>query len=599
MYQTLGASTLKVLSDEKLLRLLATSIKSRTSYRWVPELTRRGTGSIILVFDTQGFPKYVALKTITLANLEEQGKLKVFLREIKRTLRAQGHPLIARVIGVIVVGVPRGGDYYAKFPAIVMRYYEQNLREYMLNKGVLEVDEALFIAIQVVKGLLYLREGGFLAHQDLKPENIFVKDISKEFFVDNIPPIACIRAIVADFGLADAMIEAGIPSGTNPYKAPEQFLGRVESPFKEELIKAGLFNPDVFALGVILTEMLTGKHPCGLSSREVIKPEVARASDFWENWSIRGDRIVDVKNVELRNLILRMLEHNPKKRPSLDETYVELTRILKNVNAQLYNILETQLSFYDNIARSYKEVLNDITIQLQLPKLSVLPESFELIKELADSVEDMLKKVTPPKSPEEVYEFVILAHALGNILLHLDREYYKEKIIALATDSLDIISNWRNQVKAIHILYLPKNLSITDYEAHAELIKYPLNLLRAIMREEEVEELINRRYDTYIRSHYLFEKACDLHGKDNKLAIEYLEKILEFSPGNETILYLKALWKYHQALIEEDLARKCKLLKESIEELENLIRSGTKLKEVERTLEEVKAEFSRFCMSTK
>jgi len=118
------------------------------------------------------------------------------------------------------------------------------------------------------------------------------------------------------------------------------------------------------------------------------------------------------------------------------------------------------------------------------------------------------------------------------------------------------------------------------------------------MREEEVEELINRRYDTYIRSHYLFEKACDLHRKDNKLAIEYLEKILEFSPGNETILYLKALWKYHQGLVEEDLAQKCKMLKESIEELENLIRSGTKLKEVERTLEEVKSEFSRFCTST-
>jgi serine/threonine protein kinase len=572
---------LKILSDEKLPQLLAISIEGRTGYRWVPELTRRGTGSIVLVFDTQGFPKYVAFKTITWANLEDQGKLEVFLKEIKRTLRAQGHPLIARVTGVIVVGVPRG-DYYAKFPVIVMRYYEQNLREYMLDKGVLEVDEALFIAIQVVKGLLYLREKGFLAHQDLKPENIFVKDISEEFFIDNIPPIACIRAVVADFGLADAMIEAGIPGGTNPYKAPEQFLEKDKSPFKEELIKAGLFNPDVFALGVILTEMLTGKHPCGLSSREVIKPEVARVEGFWENWSIKGDRIVDVENVELRNLILRMLEPNPQKRPSLDEIYVELTRILKNVNAQLYNILETQLSFYDDIARSYKDTLDDINIRLQLLKLSVLPESSELIKELADSVEDMLKKVTPPKSPEEVYEFIILAHALGKILLHLDREYYKEKIIALATESLDIISNWR----------------IADYEAHSELIEYPLNLLKAIMREEEVEELINRRYDAYIRSHYLFSKACDLHGKDNKLAIEYLEKVLEYSPGNETILYLKALWKYQQALIEEDLAQKCKLLKESIEELENLIRSRTKLKEVERTLEEIKAEFSRFCTST-
>jgi len=503
-------------SSDRFPKLLATLIEAKTDYQWVPTLTRRGTGSIVLVFDTKGdLPKYVACKTITYPDLKEPGKLKVFLREIKRTLRVQGHPLIVGVSYIMVIGVPRTSPtkevYYDKLPAIFMRYYEQNLRECMSKKGILGVDEALLIAIQVVKGLLYLREQGFIAHQDLKPENILVEDLCKEFDMRNIPPVACIRPRVADFGLADAIIEAGIPGGTNPYRAPEQFTRRFKKDEVKELVEAGLFNPDVFAIGVILTEMLTGRHPCGLSSHEVIKPEIASDTGFWEKWSIEGARIVKVQNSELRDLILRMLDPNPKNRPTLDEVYVELMKILRSANPQLHSILETWLSYYDDIARSYKEMLSDISVQLQLLKLSTLPEAVELIEELAASVEDALRRVKPPKSPEEVYVFIRLAHALGNILLRLNKEKYKERIVTLAIESLDAISNWRSQIRAIHIPYLSK-FSITDYEAHAELARYPLSLLKAVMRDEEVEELINRRYDSYIKLLYLLDRANHFYG---------------------------------------------------------------------------------------
>jgi serine/threonine protein kinase len=587
-------------SSDWFLKLLATSIEAKTGYQWVPTLTRRGTGSIVLVFDTKGaFPKYVACKTITHPGLREPSGLKVFLREIKRTLRAQGHPLIARVSYVTVVGVPQvsstGEVYYEKFPAIFMRYYEQNLREYMFKKGVLEVDEALSITIQVVKGLLYLREQGFIAHQDLKPENILVEDLCKGFDTKNIPPVACIRPRVADFGLADAIIEAGIPGGTNPYRAPEQFTKHFKRDEVKELMEAGLFNPDVFALGVILTEMLTGRHPCGLSSHEVIKPEIASDIGFWEKWSIEGARIVKVQNTELRDLILRMLDPNPKNRPTLDEVYVELMKILRSVNPQLHSILETQLSYYDDIARSYKETLSNISVQLQLLKLSTLPEAVELLEELAASTEDALRRVKPPKSPEEVYVFIRLAHALGNILLRLNREKYKEKVVTLAIESLDAISNWRSQIRAVNIPYLSK-FSITDYEAHAELASYPLSLLRAVMCDEEVEEFIIERYDSYIRSLYFFDKGNRFHGLNNKLAIRCLEEALKYTPGNEIILYFKALWKYQQALIEKDLDQKCKLLKESIEELEELLQSKTTLREIEKDLGKVKSEYNKSCL---
>jgi serine/threonine protein kinase len=143
--------------------LVATIIEARTGYKWVPTLTRYGTGSVVLVFDTQGFPQYVACKII-LEPLEE-GRLRNFLREIMRTLKAQGYPLIVGVSLVTVIAIP---PIIAPRPAIFMQYCEKNLREYLLEKGKLRVDEALALAVQIVKGLLYLKQRGFTAHHDLK-----------------------------------------------------------------------------------------------------------------------------------------------------------------------------------------------------------------------------------------------------------------------------------------------------------------------------------------------------------------------------------------------------------------------------------------------
>ena len=77
------------MNDQPKLKLLTIPIEARTGYKWIPTLTRYGTGSAVLVFDTQGFPPYIACKII----LEpfEGDRLRYFLREIMRSLKAQGH----------------------------------------------------------------------------------------------------------------------------------------------------------------------------------------------------------------------------------------------------------------------------------------------------------------------------------------------------------------------------------------------------------------------------------------------------------------------------------------------------------------------------
>jgi hypothetical protein len=110
------------LIDQQKLRLLAIPIEARTGYKWVPTLTRYGTGSVVLVFETQGFPPYVACKII----LEplEGNRLRNFIREIMRSLKAQGYPLIVRVSMVTVIGVP---PRIAPRPTIFMQYCEKEL----------------------------------------------------------------------------------------------------------------------------------------------------------------------------------------------------------------------------------------------------------------------------------------------------------------------------------------------------------------------------------------------------------------------------------------------------------------------------------------
>jgi len=586
--------------DEEFLELLAWAIEGKTGYKWVPSLTKQGTGSVVLVFDTKGFPQYVACKTLLYPDIRKPGKLKVFLKEIKRTLHAQGHPLIVPTSFITVVGVPQrdssGEIYFEKYPLFFMRYYEKNLREYILERGRLDTDEALFIAIQIVKGLLYLKEQGFVAHQDLKPENILLENICDKFEV-KVTPKTCIRPRIADFGLANACIEAGILRGSNPYRAPEQFANLTPENIKRTL-EMSLFNPDVFALGVILTEMLTGKHPCGIPSNEVMKPEAASNTRFWEKWSREGTRIVDVKTTELQDLILKMLNPNPKHRQVLEDVYRNLVEILRNINPELQDMLETWLKYYDELATPFKETLSDIDCQMQLLKLSVFPEARELVEKLADVIKSRLAKVSPPKTPGEVYVYLKLAWALGTVWFHLDRNLYKENIKALALESLDVMSRWKTQVKAEHVPYLSK-FPITDYEAHAELVgRFIIGLLRLILSDEEIRTLIYERRDLYIISLYLFGEADEIRGEDFARAMQYLEEALRCTPDNETLLYFKALWKYHQACIERDLAQKCKLLEEAITELKNLHSRVREWKELEKGLLEVKSEHSKHCSKT-
>ena len=157
-----------------------------------------------------------------------------FLREIEIAARLQ-HP---NILSLHDSGEADGFLYY------VMPFIEgESLRERIVREGALPGSEAIRIAREVADALDYAHRQG-IVHRDIKPANILLSQG---------------HAVVADFGIARAvsasaapgLTQVGIAVGSPAYMSPEQALGDTNLDARS----------DVFALGVVLYEMLDGKPP--------------------------------------------------------------------------------------------------------------------------------------------------------------------------------------------------------------------------------------------------------------------------------------------------------------------------------------------------
>ena len=219
---------------------LATSLIDR--YRLERELGQGGMATVYLAEDLKHGRK-VAIKVLHPELSAVIGGDR-FLAEIKVTAGLQ-HP---HILGLIDSGEADGLLYY------VMPFVAgESLRNRLAREKQLPIDDALRLAKEVASALDYAHRQG-VVHRDIKPENILLQDGS---------------ALVADFGIALAvqqaggsrMTQTGMSLGTPAYMSPEQAMG-------ERDIGA---RSDVYALGAMTYEMLTGEPPfTGLNSQAIV-----------------------------------------------------------------------------------------------------------------------------------------------------------------------------------------------------------------------------------------------------------------------------------------------------------------------------------------
>ncbi|MBA7475923.1 Serine/threonine-protein kinase PknD [subsurface metagenome] len=230
-------------------------------------LGQGGMGAVYKARQKQ-LDRLVALKILPPQVAQTEAFAERFTREA-RSLAKLNHP---RIVSVYDFGHTEDGLYY-----FIMEFIDGTDLRHVIQAGELSAAEALAIVPQVCEGLQFAHEEG-IVHRDIKPENILLDKKG--------------RVKIADFGLAKlldqpatvyTLTQAGQRMGTPHYMAPEQ----IEHPGQVD------HRADIYSLGVVFYEMLTGQLPIGRFAPPSQKVQV---------------------DVQLDKVVLKSLEHEPERR---------------------------------------------------------------------------------------------------------------------------------------------------------------------------------------------------------------------------------------------------------------------------------------------
>lgn len=208
--------------------IIGTTINSRYDIKML--IGDGGMANVYLAYD-RTLKRHVAIKMLRYELSKDERFIKRFKRESAQVINLD-HPNIVHVYTV--------GDYKQQ-PFIVMEYVKgKTLKDYLREHGALETQTVIHIMTQLAEGVLYAHQNNII-HRDLKSQNIMITD-------DQVVKIT-------DFGIALSSNEADMTQtntimGSVHYLAPELARGNLATE-----------RSDIYALGIILYELLTGDVP--------------------------------------------------------------------------------------------------------------------------------------------------------------------------------------------------------------------------------------------------------------------------------------------------------------------------------------------------
>jgi TolB-like protein/tRNA A-37 threonylcarbamoyl transferase component Bud32/Flp pilus assembly protein TadD len=264
-------------------------------YQVIEELGKGGMGRVYKAFDTE-IKETVALKLLNPEIASDENVIERFRNELKLA-RKISHRNVCRMYDL---GRVENTTY------ITMEYVSgEDLKTLLRRIGQFTAKRAIIVSEQVAEGLAEAHRLGVI-HRDLKPQNIMIDRDG--------------NARIMDFGIARSLkglgiTDTGVIIGTPDYMSPEQLEGQEADR-----------RSDIYALGVILYEMVTGEPPFEGETPLILamKHKTEKARDPRE----RNAHIPE----EMSRLILRCLEKDRERRyQSADEILKDLKAIAKQI----------------------------------------------------------------------------------------------------------------------------------------------------------------------------------------------------------------------------------------------------------------------------
>lgn len=246
-------------------------------YLIVRSIGEGGMANVYLAHDTI-LDRDVAIKVLR-GDLSNDEK---FVRRFQREALAASSLSHPNIVEMYDVGEDNG-IYY-----IVMEYVEgKTLKQLIKKRGSLTLSEALDIMLQLTDGISHAHDS-YIIHRDLKPQNILIKDDG--------------QIKITDFGIAMALNSTQLTQtnsvmGSVHYLPPEQALG-----------KGATIRSDIYSMGILFYELLTGKLPFkGENAVEIAMKQIKEPLP-----SVKKQNEAIPQSIE--NIILKATAKNPKNR---------------------------------------------------------------------------------------------------------------------------------------------------------------------------------------------------------------------------------------------------------------------------------------------
>lgn len=297
--QSLNDITRRLLSPA----LRADDLGTLNEYRVQNVIGRGGMGLVLLAQDDRaGRP--VAIKIMRPELAVNPGLKQRFEREAK-TLAAVRSDHVVMIHHVGEAATPAG-----PLPYFVMEFLRGESLEGRLARGPLPVDEAIRLGRQIALGLAAIHSAR-LIHRDIKPGNIWLEDRTDG-----------VRVRLLDFGLAwsaalePALTGQGLLIGTPAYMSPEQAAGQRDLDHRS----------DLFSLGTVLYEMLTGQIPFRGETNQSILTAIAQVRPLAP--AVLRQDIPE----SLSELVIKLIRKHPEERP---QSAADVVRHLDEIAAEL------------------------------------------------------------------------------------------------------------------------------------------------------------------------------------------------------------------------------------------------------------------------